>query len=106
MVLLVVDMQKAIVNEKLFKYYEVIGNIKELIKTARANNIKVIFAQHDDGQGYELHKGNTGYEIKESVSPLKDEKIFEKNSNSCFQNTGLLEYLREQKVTDIIIVGL
>lgn len=106
MVLLVVDMQKSIVNEKLFKYYEVIGNIKELIKTARANNIEVIFAQHDDGPGCELHKGNTGYEIKESVSPLKDEKIFDKNSNSCFRNTGLLEYLREQKETDIIIVGL
>ena len=37
---------------------------------------------------------------------MKDEKIFEKNSNSCFRNTGLLEYLREQKETDIIIVGL
>lgn len=77
-----------------------------LIRTARANNIEVIFAQHEDGPGCELHKGNTGYEIVESISPIKDEKIYEKNCNSCFRNTGLLEYLKEQKETEIIVAGL
>lgn len=90
-------MQNAIVNEKLFKFHEVMKNIQKLIKTARENKMEVIFAQHEDGPGCELHNGNTGYEINESFAPLNDEKRFEKNCNSCFLNTGLLEYLREQK---------
>lgn len=43
MVLLVVDTQKLITNNKLYKFEEFKSNVKNLIATARAKNIEVIF---------------------------------------------------------------
>ena len=42
MVLLVIDAQKLITNEELYKFDTFIFNVKELIKKARENNIEVI----------------------------------------------------------------
>lgn len=106
MVLLVVDTQKLITNKKLYKFEEFKSNIKKLIATARENDIEVIFVRHDDGVGNELTKGNPGYEIFEEFQPMDKEVIFDKTVNSSFKGTGLLEYLKQKKETEIIIVGL
>lgn len=106
MVLLVVDTQKAITNSKLYKFDLLEARIKELINTARNNGIEVIFCRHDDGVGYELTKGNPGFEIYEGFSPADNEIIFDKYANSSFKGTGLLEYLRKKEENTIIIVGL
>ena len=106
MVLLVVDTQKLITNEKLYKYEEFKSNIKKLIAIAREKGIEPIFVRHDDGVGNELTKGNPGYEIFEEFQPTNKEVIFDKTVNSSFKATGLLEYLRQKEETEIIIVGL
>lgn len=106
MVLLVVDTQKLITNEKLYKYDMFVANVKEIIHEARANDIEVIYVRHDDGIGNELTKGNDGFEIYEKFQPMNDEKIFDKKVNSAFKGTGLLEYLIDKGEKDIIIVGL
>jgi nicotinamidase-related amidase len=106
MVLLVVDTQKLITNEKLYKYDIFVSNVKEIIHEARANDIEVIYVRHDDGIGNELTKGNDGFEIYEKFQPMNDEKIFDKKGNSAFKETGLLEYLMDKGEKDIIIVGL
>ena len=56
MVLLVVDTQKALVNDELYNYNEFIDNIQLLIKKARENNVEVIYVVHDDGIGSGLTK--------------------------------------------------
>ena len=106
MVLLVVDTQKAITNSGLYQFDLFEARIKQMISTARNNDIEVIFVRHDDGVGYELTKGKEGFEICESFQPADDEVIFDKNVNSSFKNTGLLEYLRQKEENTIIIVGL
>lgn len=106
MVLLVVDTQKLITNEKLYEFDIFVSNVKEIIHEARANNIEVIYVRHDDGIGNELTKGIDGFEIYEKFQPINDEKIFDKNVNSAFKGTGLLEYLIDKREKDIIIVGL
>ncbi len=106
MVLLVVDTQKLITNEKLYKFHMFVSNVKEIIHKARENNIEVIYIRHDDGMGNELTKGNDGFEIYEKFQPMSDEKIFDKKVNSAFKKTGLLEYLMDKGEKDIIIVGL
>lgn len=106
MVLLVVDTQKLITNEKLYKFDTFVANVKELIQEARANNIEVIYVRHDDGAGNELTKGNAGFEIYDGFKPMKQEKIFDKTVNSAFKESGLLEYLIDKGEKDIIIVGL
>lgn len=106
MVLLVVDTQKLITNEELYKFNEFVSNVEKIISIARENNIEVIYVRHDDGPENELTKGTTGFEIYEKFEPFKEEKIFDKQVNSAFKDTGLLEYLRIKEEKDIIIVGL
>lgn len=106
MVLLVVDTQKLITIEKLYKFKEFKTNVKKLISTARENGIEVIYVRHDDGAGNELAKGSKGYEIYDEFQPAYKELIFDKTVNSSFKDTGLLEYLKQKEETEIIIVGL
>lgn len=106
MILLVVDTQKLITNDKLYEFNKFVSNVKEIINTARHNNIEVIFIQHDDGVNSELTKGKAGYEIYEEFQPIAGEKIFHKNVNSPFKESGLLEYLLNKNETDLIVVGL
>ena len=106
MVLLVVDTQKAITNSRLYQFDLFESHVKELINKARHNDIEIIFVRHDDGVGNELTKGNDGFEIYDGFQPLNGEIIFDKNVNSAFKGTGLLEYLRQKEEKTIIIVGL
>ena len=106
MVLLVVDTQKLIINEKLYEFNAFVSNVEKIIGTARQNNIEIIYVRHDDGPENELTKGTEGFEIYEKFKPSKEEKIFDKKVNSAFKDTGLLEYLISKGEKDIIIVGL
>lgn len=106
MVLLVIDTQKLITNERLYGFQQFVSNVKDLIHGARTNGIEVIYVRHDDGAGAELTKGTPGYEIYEEFQPSAGEKIFDKTVNSAFKDTGLLEYLKEKAVKDIVITGL
>lgn len=106
MVLLIVDTQKAITNKNLYQFEVFESHVKELIATARQKSIEVIYVRHDDGVGNELTKGNDGFEIYDGFKPLEGEKIFDKNVNSAFKDTGLLEYLKQKKENTIIVAGL
>jgi Amidases related to nicotinamidase len=106
MVLLVVDTQKCITNENLYNFDLFVSNVEKIIDTARKNNIEVIYVRHDDGPGSELTRGTKGFEIYEKFKPANEEKIFDKQVNSAFKETGLLEYLIGKGEKDIIIVGL
>ena len=106
MILLVVDAQKAITNNKLYQFETFTANVKLLIKTARKNSMEVIYVRHDDGPGCELTKGQDGFEIYDEFRPVDGERIFDKDVNSAFKESGLLEYLKNKGETDIIIVRL
>ena len=106
MVLLVVDTQKLITNKNLYKFEEFKSNVNKLIAMSRENSIEVIFVRHDDSVDNELTKGNDGFEIYEEFQPADNELIFDKTVNSSFKDTGLLEYLKQKKENEIMIVGL
>lgn len=106
MVLLVIDAQKEITNNRLYKFSEFVSTVKMLIKTARENNVEVIFVRHDDGAGTPMTKGLDGFEIYEEFAPEQNEKIFDKQVNSPFKDTGLAEYLSEKGETEVIVTGL
>lgn len=106
MILLVVDTQNLIMRNDLYEFQTFVYRIKTLIDTARKNDIEVIYVRHDDGVEQELTKGTFGYEIYEEFQPMPNERIFDKNANSAFRNTGLLDYLREKGEDTIVIVGL
>lgn len=106
MILLIIDTQKAITNKNLYNFKQFKKNILLLISESRKNNVEVIFTRHDDGPGTELSKGTEGFEIYEPFKPKLQEKVFDKNVNSPFKSTGLLEYLHAKKETTIIVTGL
>ena len=107
MILLVVDTQKGCFNENLYMFETVKENIKQLINTARENNVEVAYVQHDDGPGTDLDKTAENYEIYEEFAPREGEKCFEKNVNSSFHPmTGLTEYLQTKGEKDIIVIGV
>ena len=106
MVLLVVDTQKALVNDQLYLYEKYVDNIKRLISKARERGIEVIYVIHDDGPGSELTQGQPGFEVDEEFKPLSSEEVFIKNVDSAFKNTGLREYLVKKNQQEVIGVGL
>lgn len=105
-VLLVVDVQKALIEEHPFNELNVISNIKRLIAAARNNNKEVLYVRHDDGKGEELEYGTDAWQIYANIAPESNEKIFDKQYNSSFLKTGLKEYLDTKKIDTIILVGL
>ena len=63
MVLLVVDAQNGIVDERLYEFRNFVGNIKKLIGAARERGIEVLYVQHDDGPGTGFSIGDDEFEV-------------------------------------------
>lgn len=106
MVLLIVDTQKLITNDSLFRFNVFVSNVRRLIGHARQTGVEVIYIRHDDGEGKALTKGTDGYEISEEFAPASTEKIFDKCVNSPFKDTGLLSYLLSKGEKRLMIAGL
>ena len=107
MVLMVLDTQKGITDERLFSFEEFKNNVITLIETARSFGVEVVYVRHDDGPGSGFSIGDEAFEIYEGFAPKEGEQIFEKSVNSAFHDsTGLTSYLKAKNVTKVIIVGL
>ncbi len=106
MVLLVIDAQVHLTNDRLYKFDLFVANLKTLINKARKNDVEVIFIRHDDGANSEMTKGKSGFEIYSEFEPLENEKIFDKKVNSPFIESGLLQYLKTKNEKAIVVAGL
>ena len=106
MILLVVDMQKAIVDDELYAYDTFMERTVKLIDAARKNHVEVIYVQHDAGEGSGFSVGDEAFEIDDEVAPEKGEKVFVKTINSCFGNKEFREYMEQQEDKRLMIIGL
>jgi len=106
MILLVVDMQKGIVDKELYAFDSFMNKTVQLIDAARKNHVEVVYVQHDAGPDSGLSVGDSGFEIVDQVSPKPGEKVFVKTINSCFGNKKLKKYLKHQKDKRLMIIGL
>ena len=105
-VLLVVDVQNLMIEDKPYNITSVISNIRKLLSAARAGHTEVIYIRHDDGAGSDLEAGTKGWEIYNEIAPEPGERIIDKNYNSAFRSTGLKDYLEGKSVKTIILTGL
>ena len=105
MVLLIIDTQAAIATPALYDFDRFVDSVQQLIVAARHSGTEVIFVRHDDGYP-PLTPGHPGFEIDERFRPEEGERIFDKQVNSAFRGTGLLEYLREKAEDTVIVAGL
>jgi len=106
MVLLVVDMQKGIMNDALYDYDGFSARVVRLIAASRARGHEVIFFQHDDGPGSGFSYGDYDFELAEVISPLAGEKVFVKDRSSCFTNPQFVGYMEKQADKRLLVVGL
>ena len=106
MILLVVDMQKGIVDEELYAYDAFMDRTVRLVEAARENKVEVIFVQHDAGPDSGLSEGDEGFEIVDEVCPKQGEKVFVKKINSCFGNKEFREYMEKQADKRLMVIGL
>ena len=106
MKLIVIDMQKGILEDDLYDRKGVLGNVARIIETARVNNIEVIYVQHDDGPGSGFTFGNKDFEIADEIAPASGEKVFVKTIPSSFSNKEFAAYLEGSGDDTLMIVGL
>ena len=106
MILLVVDMQKGLVDDELYAFETFLDRIVRLVEAARTGNKEVIFVQHDAGAGSGFSASDESFAIIDELHPMPGEKVFTKTINSCFGNKDLKKYLKKQEDKRLMIIGL
>ena len=106
MILLVIDMQKALVVEDLYAFDAFLDSTVRLVGAARKNGVEVVFVQHDAGAGSGLSVGDEGFEIIDALRPEAEEKVYVKSINSCFGNKDFKAYMERQEDKRLMIIGL
>jgi len=72
-------------------------NAKEILEIFREKNQLVVHVRHKSDKGFAIHK---------NVEPLSDEKVITKEKVNSFQNTDLLEYLKTNNISRLVIIGM
>ena len=106
MILLVVDMQKALVDGELYAYDTFVDKTARLMDAARKNHVEIIHVRHDAGPGSGLSAGDDGFEFADPAVPAAGEKVFVKTINSCFGNREFREYMEQQEDKRLMVIGL
>ena len=106
MKLIVIDMQKALLDDELYNLNGLLENVSKLIEAARANHVEVIYVQHDAGEGSGFSVGDEAFEIADEVAPQAGEKVFVKRASSSFTNREFAAYLEKEEGDTLLIVGL
>jgi len=107
--LLVIDVQKAFDELRwgTRNNLSAESNISTLLTHWRKHDLPVIHIKHSSIiESSSFHPSNSGSDFKEAAKPLLQEKVFEKFVNSAFIGTSLENYLRENNLNSLVIVGL
>ena len=81
--------------------------MQQILTECRKNHWTIIHIQHvSQSPDSVFYEQGTGFAIKEIVAPQTGEKIIHKQVNSAFIGTDLDDYLNEQKIDTLAIVGL
>lgn len=109
--LLIIDIQNDYFEggaNPLVGSFEASLNAQKVLNDFRKKSLTVIHIQH-----LSLRPGSTffipntiGSEIHKNVAPLVNEKVIVKNYPNSFYDTELLEYLKTNGVTDLVICGM
>jgi nicotinamidase-related amidase len=83
------------------------SNIALLLSAWRKKDWPIIHIQHCSAEpDSPLRPDQPGNEFKEEALPLAGEQQFTKTVNSAFIGTKLEPYLRDERITNLVIVGL
>jgi nicotinamidase-related amidase len=102
--LVVIDAQDAVI-ETAWDRDGVVARIAELADRARAENVPVIYVQHEEPDYPPMVKGADGWQIDPRISPQNGEEVVAKRYPDAFADTNLPDVLDEKKITHLVIVG-
>lgn len=83
-------------------------NARLVLDYFRLQNLPVIHVQHLSNRPGAVFflPDTTGAAIHRLVQPLDDEKVIIKHYPNSFIKTELLEYLQDNRITDLVIMGM
>ena len=84
------------------------SNAARLLRSFRDKALPIVHIQHvSTRQGATFFlPGTAGVQIHDSVAPAAGETVFSKNYPNSFRETPLLEHLRKQHITQLVIAGM
>jgi nicotinamidase-related amidase len=100
--LIVIDVQNGVVDGAP-KRDDVVANIATLVGQARAQDVPVIWVQHNDSDG--LAHGSAGWELVPELARNDSEPLVNKTYGDSFEATDLEARLAEREVGRLIIAG-
>lgn len=104
--LLIIDAQQALIDGEQVKtgVYEkerLIANINHVIQKAVQDNVPIIFIRDIDVSNGE----GPGFEIHGDIHIPNASVIFNKAATNAFYGTGLKDYLEEQLIKHLVVMG-
>ena len=72
-------------------------NAKEVLGIFRAQHQLVVHVRHKAARGFEIHK---------NVEPIANEKVITKEEVNSFVGTDLLEYLKGNNISRLVVIGM
>ncbi len=104
--LLVVDVQKMLIDSHPYREKELLEEIRTLAGRAREKGVEVIYVRHNEDEEGGLKPNTPAWQVHSAVAPVEGEKIFDKRFSSAFKNTGLDEYLHEKGIKTLVVCGM
>jgi nicotinamidase-related amidase len=109
--LLLIDVQQGFYNESYWGGNRnnpgAEANIQKLLMHWRMQGLPVIHVKHDSvNPASPLYPSSAGNAFMDCALPVPGEPLFPKQVNSAFIGTCLKEYLDENRITSLLIVGL
>ncbi|MDC6362358.1 MULTISPECIES: cysteine hydrolase family protein [Flavobacteriaceae] len=82
-------------------------NAQKILDVFRRKNWPIFHVQHSStNPDSPLHPSKKGHALHPLVTPIDGESIIQKNVNSAFIGTDLESRLKNQNISDLVIVGL
>ena len=84
------------------------NNAKLILERFRKDNLPIIYIQHIaiNPTATFFLPNTKGAEIHDNVKPIKQEKIIVKHYPNSFRETDLLDYLKSNLITNLVICGM
>ena len=93
---------------ELHKPLEALENAERILKKFRQSSPPVIHVQHVSiNEGVTFFLPDTqGVKLHERLAPLNNETLVIKHTPSGFYNTNLLEVIRDNAITELVVCGM
>jgi nicotinamidase-related amidase len=107
--LIIIDMQVGLLEDENYPIFNkelLISNINALISKARNANVPIIFVRHTEGSGSPLEINQPGWQISSELDITGNDIIIDKYTPDCFHQTTLMDILKKQNISKLVIAGL